>query len=110
VSYYNWCWWWFGGFASHYYNRGGQGGSSFALTKDSILPEGKIKTYSGSYVLQNEEYYAFLNRKYQFSHVIHERGVWYGNGFAEISYLRPIKWLFSSQYHILYSILYFSHL
>ena len=77
---------WFGGFASLSNNGGGSGGSSFALTENSDLPMGDITEYDGSYNEIRTGRYAFArNRKYLFSRTSHERGVWFGNGYAEIT-------------------------
>ena len=79
---------WFGGFASMSYNGGGSGGSSFALTENAVIPPGDITEYDGSYSPLKTAKYAFAkNRKYLFRSVKHERGVWFGNGYAEITFL-----------------------
>ena len=80
---------WFGGFASQYSAYGAGGGSSFILTKSAVIPSGQIEYRSNDYLtLKDKQEYAFAkNRKYSFVHPTLERGVWFGNGFAEITVL-----------------------
>ena len=78
---------WYGGFASHSYSYGAGGGSSFVLTKDATILQGEIEYRSKDYqTLYSKKTYAFAdNRKYSFVDTNIERGVWLGNGFAEIT-------------------------
>ena len=81
---------WFGGFASHDGNGGAGGGSSFAFTKDAIIPEGEIESRDGSYEHETQNEYAFskeLHSSYFFSELVFIQGIWAGNGKAIITYL-----------------------
>lgn len=79
---------WFGGFSSHGGNSGSGGGSSWALTKDAIIPNGLIQAHDEFYNLIDEKPYAFnKNSIYIFSEVKIIPGVWDGNGKAIITIL-----------------------
>ena len=80
---------WFGGFASHSCNIGAGGGSSFILTENATIPQDEIEYRSKNYTtLIDKKKYAFADkRKYLFTDAVLERGVWIGNGFAEITVL-----------------------
>ncbi|EAX90981.1 PE-PGRS protein, putative [Trichomonas vaginalis G3] len=71
---------WFGGFASHHGNGGAGGGSSWVLTSNAIIPEGKITAYDSSYNLSESRQYAFSKHDYDFHHIVAESGVWEGYG------------------------------
>ena len=76
---------WFGGFSSHHINGGSTGGSSFALTKDAIIPQGNVCYRDDMYQNEDCRPYSFAqDKKYLFTDVVHERGVWFGNGFLDI--------------------------
>ena len=80
---------WFGGFSPHHINRGCGGGSSFALTKDTTFKSETFKACDEFYQNCVTKKYAFVDeRKYTFSNVVHQRGVWYGNGKLEIRVIR----------------------
>ena len=79
---------WFGGFTSQRWYEGAGGGSSFALTKTSQIPYEKVCERTDLYEEIRCDYYAFIdNRKYQFTDVSLDRGVWYGDGFIDITIL-----------------------
>ncbi|EAY14577.1 hypothetical protein TVAG_393040 [Trichomonas vaginalis G3] len=71
---------WFGGFASHDPDSGSGGGSSWALTKDAIIPKGNINATDDFYTLIGSREYEFSKADYLFSNVIHQAGIWEGNG------------------------------
>ncbi|EAX89105.1 hypothetical protein TVAG_442620 [Trichomonas vaginalis G3] len=72
---------WFGGFSSQSGSGGAGGGSSFALTKDAIIPQGNISAYDEFYNLIDSKPYSFnLNSEFLFKDVIHIPGIWEGNG------------------------------
>ncbi|EAX89101.1 hypothetical protein TVAG_442580 [Trichomonas vaginalis G3] len=72
---------WFGGFSAMSGYAGAGGGSSFALTKDAIIPQGNITAADKFYNLFDSKPYAFdLNSEYLFTDVIHMPGIWEGNG------------------------------
>ena len=76
---------WFGGFASHHDNYGAGGGSSFILTGNTVIPTTNLITSDENFTNQVAGKYAFAtNRKYLFYGVDLKRGVWFGNGYAEI--------------------------
>ncbi|KAI5505953.1 glycine-rich protein family [Trichomonas vaginalis G3] len=63
---------WFGGFSSQSGSGGAGGGSSFALTKDAIIPQGNISAYDEFYNLIDSKPYSFnLNSEFLFKDVIH---------------------------------------
>ena len=79
---------WFGGFTSQRWYEGAGGGSSFALTKTSEIPKEKVCEHTDLYEKIRCDYYAYIyDRKYQFTDVTHDRGVWYGDGFIDITVL-----------------------
>ncbi|EAY09825.1 glycine-rich protein, putative [Trichomonas vaginalis G3] len=72
---------WFGVFSSQSGQGGAGGGSSWALTKDAVIPKGNIDSYNEFYYKLDSKPYAFdLNSEYLFDHVIHVPGIWEGNG------------------------------
>ena len=71
---------WFGGFASHDSNAGSGGGSSWVLSKDAIIPQGKIEAFDSFYQSIGKYEYAFTKSDYLFEHIFHTSGVWEGNG------------------------------
>ena len=76
---------WFGGFASHHDAYGAGGGSSFILTQNASIPDVTLTKSDEFYNNRVNERYAFIdNRKYIFTNPVLKRGVWFGNGFAEI--------------------------
>lgn len=80
---------WFGGFAGQFGNGGSGGGSSWALTKDAIIPQGNIDARDEFYEIIGSHKYAFTkNSPYIFENVEHIPGVWQGNGKAIITILR----------------------
>ena len=80
---------WFGGFASHHENYGAGGGSSFILTENAVIPTDVLITSDENYTNQKTGRYAFFNsRKYLFYSPTLKRGVWFGNGYAEIMQYR----------------------
>ena len=82
---------WFGGFVSNHNNKGAGGGSSYALTKSSTLPSGVICRHTQFYEEIECKEYAFAeHRNYTFYDVIHQRGVWFGNGYIDITMLSLI--------------------
>ena len=87
---------WFGGFASNDCNQGCGGGSSYVLTQNSPIPEGKIKYHDDEYNLIDEKEYAFSDRRYKFYDEKYERGVWFGNGYAEITFVHQISVIYQS--------------
>ena len=59
---------WFGGFASHNGNGGSGGGSSWALSANAIIPQGKIEVRDSFYNLNDSRPYSFsLDDGYLFS-------------------------------------------
>ena len=79
---------WYGGFASQNANGGAGGGSSFVLTKDSILPIGNIDVYDDKYEKVKSGAYAFTNNSpYCLSSPRFIQGIWAGNGKARITIL-----------------------
>ena len=98
---------WFGGFASNYINSGCGGGSSYALTLTSPIPQGIIHYHDDEYNLIDQQEYAFSNRKYIFYNDIYERGVWFGNGFADITFLGDLSMTCKKSLQTPHSILYF---
>ena len=86
---------WFGGFASYNNNGGASGGSSFALTYNSTIPQGLIHIYNKNYESVQSGTYAFNPKEsyYIFTNVTHQRGVWYGNGWIKISQLQNYEFL-----------------
>lgn len=79
---------WFGGFSSSNINGGAGGGSSFVLTETAVIPTGVLDERYGNYTLKTSSNYAFSsNRKYSFIEEGFERGVWFGNGFVDITVL-----------------------
>ncbi|EAY09823.1 glycine-rich protein, putative [Trichomonas vaginalis G3] len=80
---------WFGGFASQSGYAGAGGGSSFALTKDTVIPPGNISAYDEFYTKIDSKPYAFnINSEYLFEKIIHMPGIWEGNGRAVITILQ----------------------
>ncbi|EAX89107.1 hypothetical protein TVAG_259020 [Trichomonas vaginalis G3] len=72
---------WFGGFSAQNGYSGASGGSSFALTKDAIIPQGNITASDEFYNLIDSKPYAFdLHSEYLFTEVEHMPGIWTGNG------------------------------
>ncbi|EAX87852.1 PE-PGRS protein, putative [Trichomonas vaginalis G3] len=71
---------WFGGFESHNGQSGSGGGSSWVLSKDAIIPQGKIEAFDSFYQSIGKYEYAFTNSDYLFDHIFHTSGVWEGNG------------------------------
>ena len=68
---------WWGGFASHSNNGGAGGGSSYALNETTL----EYHVYKD--IFANKKYYYFKN-------VTHERGVNDGNGWAVITFIKPL--------------------
>ncbi|EAY07010.1 heterogeneous nuclear ribonucleoprotein A, putative [Trichomonas vaginalis G3] len=79
---------WFGGFASHDPDSGSGGGSSWALSKDAIIPPGKINSVDDFFTSIGSYEYAFSKTDYLFSNVIHQAGIWDGNGRVIITILQ----------------------
>lgn len=76
---------WFGGFASFDPNAGSGGGSSFALTKDAIIPT-TMDVYDTYYSNKVTDNYAFdRNSMFIMSDVIHFPGIWIGNGMFRVT-------------------------
>ena len=105
---------WFGGFTSQRYYEGAGGGSSFALTKTSQIPTEQVCEHNDLYEVIQCDYYAFISdRRYQFTDVTLDRGVWYGDGFIDITVLyldqcsqeRRISFSFSLLYITILSLL-----
>ena len=73
---------WFGGYTSNHCNGGASGGSSFALSLKSEIPEGIIKIYNKDYIEESSGKYAFspLKSPYLFYDIEHKRGIWNGDG------------------------------
>ena len=67
---------WFGGFCNGSCNSGAEGGSSFILKKDALIPSGLIKRHDGRYSFIEEKAYAFKNNEYLFDNVRHAKGIW----------------------------------
>ena len=84
---------WFGGFSSHNGNGGGGGGSSFAFTKDAIVPKGDIPVFDDFYEPIGSHPYAFshANSFFTVNNPVFVPGIWAGNGFARITYISSIK-------------------
>ena len=82
---------WFGGFSSHNHNGGASGGSSFALTLDAEIPPGSIPLYDENYTFIESHPYAYTpsTSPYLFEAVVHQRGIWAGNGYVHITLLKP---------------------
>ena len=79
---------WFGGFTSQRWNEGAGGGSSFALTKSAQVPTEQICEHTDLYEEIKCDYYAYIDdRRYHFTDVTLDRGVWYGDGFIDITIL-----------------------
>ncbi|EAY19627.1 PE-PGRS protein, putative [Trichomonas vaginalis G3] len=82
---------WFGGFASHNGNGGSGGGSSWALSANAIIPQGKIEVRDSFYNLNDSRPYSFsLDDGYLFSDVKTYPGIWEGNGRLVITILDSI--------------------
>ena len=81
---------WFGGFSSHRNDGGASGGSSFALTLNAEIPSGPISLYDDKYNLISSQPYAYSpsTSPYLFEDVVHQRGVWLGNGYVNITLLK----------------------
>ncbi|EAY01267.1 hypothetical protein TVAG_027350 [Trichomonas vaginalis G3] len=72
---------WFGGFASQDGNSGSGGGSSWALTKDAVIPSGPITAYDSSYNPIQTRSYEFIDQnEFLFTDVKSISGIWEGNG------------------------------
>ena len=71
---------WFGGYASNDNYAGAGGGSSYALTKTSVIPS-----------LNSERHYEFTNKSpYVLDHMLYANGIWEGNGKLHIIKLRSL--------------------
>ena len=81
---------WFGGFSSHNNNGGASGGSSFALTLGAEIPPGSIPLYDENYTFIDSQPYAYSpsTSPYLFEDVVHQRGIWVGNGYVHITLLK----------------------
>ncbi|EAY22814.1 hypothetical protein TVAG_075610 [Trichomonas vaginalis G3] len=82
---------WFGGFASHDPNSGSGGGSSWVLSKDAIIPPGKIKATDDFFTPIGSREYEFSKADFLFTNVIHQAGIWEGNGRVIISIIQYEK-------------------
>ena len=92
---------WFGGFCPFHWNLGAGGGSSFALTSNCEIPQTEVCEMTDQYEEIKCQHYAYyIDRKYQFLDVKLERGVWYGDGFAEIKALFVNKCSFDRKSYI----------
>ncbi|EAY19620.1 loricrin, putative [Trichomonas vaginalis G3] len=82
---------WFGGFAGHNGDGGSGGGSSWALSKNAIIPQGNITATDSFYNLNDSRPYSFsLDDGYLFSDVKTYPGIWEGNGRLVITILDSI--------------------
>ncbi|EAY19624.1 PE-PGRS protein, putative [Trichomonas vaginalis G3] len=82
---------WFGGFAGHNGNAGSGGGSSWAVSKNAIIPQGNITATDSFYNLNDSRPYSFsLDDGYLFSDVKTYPGIWEGNGRLIITILDSI--------------------
>ncbi|EAY19625.1 hypothetical protein TVAG_228880 [Trichomonas vaginalis G3] len=82
---------WFGGFAGHNGDGGSGGGSSWALSKNAIIPQGNITATDSFYNLNDSRPYSFsLADGYLFSDVKTYPGIWEGNGRLVITILDSI--------------------
>lgn len=94
---------WFGGFASHNGNGVSGGGSSWALTRDAIIPESKIEARNEYYELIDSKPYAFNKHcGFIFYHVTHFPGVWSGNGKMIITIVGSVNDFCETQENLLY--------
>ncbi|EAY19629.1 loricrin, putative [Trichomonas vaginalis G3] len=82
---------WFGGFAGHSGNAGSGGGSSWAVSKNAIIPQGNITATDSFYNINDSHPYSFsLDDGYLFSDVKTYPGIWEGNGLLVITILDSI--------------------
>ncbi|EAY08790.1 hypothetical protein TVAG_188770 [Trichomonas vaginalis G3] len=82
---------WFGGFAGLNGNGGSGGGSSWALSKNAIIPQGNITATDSFYNINDSRPYSFsLDNGYLFSDVKTYPGIWEGNGRLIITILDSI--------------------
>ncbi|EAX85861.1 loricrin, putative [Trichomonas vaginalis G3] len=80
---------WFGGFSGQIGSSGAGGGSSWALTKDAIIPKSTLTTSDEFYKNTISRYYAFgLSSGYLFEDVVNVAGIWNGNGRVVISIIK----------------------
>ena len=93
---------WFGGFSSHCNYGGSSGGSSFALTLDAEIPSESIPLYDDKYNFIDSKPYAYYpsSSPYLFKDVVHQRGIWYGNGYVHIKLIKPGSQFFACYYRI----------
>ncbi|EAX90016.1 glycine-rich protein, putative [Trichomonas vaginalis G3] len=83
---------WYGGFSSNYINGGCGGGSSWALTEDSIVYDGLIESRDEFYNNAVSQKYSFdKNSGFLFYNVVHVPGIWQGNGKLVITILPCIN-------------------
>ena len=79
---------WFGGFTPSLSNGGAGGGSSFALSKESQIPQGNLKVLSKKGAFVDSRPYAFTkDSKYALKAIKYANGIWNGNGMFRITYL-----------------------
>ncbi|EAY22812.1 hypothetical protein TVAG_075590 [Trichomonas vaginalis G3] len=82
---------WFEGFASHDPDSGSGGGSSWALSKDAFIPPGKINATDDFFTSIGSREYEFSKADFLFTNVIHQAGIWEGNGRVIITVLQYEK-------------------
>ncbi|EAX88414.1 PE_PGRS protein, putative [Trichomonas vaginalis G3] len=83
---------WFGGFASQSQQGGAGGGSSWALSRDAIIPEGDIEATDEFYDNAESHPYGFTKTSgYLFTDVEHAAGIWNGHGRIIITYISSLK-------------------
>ncbi|EAY21577.1 PE_PGRS protein, putative [Trichomonas vaginalis G3] len=92
---------WFGGFASHSGNGGAGGGSSWALTKDAIIPTGPISSRGTLFLYDKSLPYAFTKESgYLFEGVTTYPGVWDGNGRLVIQIVDENELIYAQQFKV----------
>ncbi|EAX88413.1 hypothetical protein TVAG_231590 [Trichomonas vaginalis G3] len=83
---------WFGGFSSQNGRGGAGGGSSWALSRDAIIPEGDIEATDEFYDNAESHPYGFTKTSgYLFTDVEHAAGIWNGHGRIIITYISSLK-------------------
>ena len=78
----------FGGYTTNSPDAGGSGGSSFALSENIPIPEGKIEVLnSAGEKIEEGEYKLTNHKEYYLTNVEFATGIWYGDGKARITYI-----------------------
>ncbi|EAX93895.1 hypothetical protein TVAG_131830 [Trichomonas vaginalis G3] len=80
---------WFGGFSAQLGSAGAGVGSSWALSKDAIIPKVALTSTDELYNNKISRYYAFnLTSGYLFEDVVNVAGIWNGNGRVVITIIK----------------------